>query len=126
MKIFLIDDSPSAIALMSMFLKCDPELQIVTFQDAAKALQSLSVDQPDLIVCDIRMPNMDGMEFTKLVRQRPEWNGVRIVAVTALAMESDRKRALEAGFDGYFTKPIDPYLFVEKLKEFAKKGVGNG
>jgi CheY-like chemotaxis protein len=77
---------------------------------------------PDLVLLDIRMPEMDGYEVVAALRSQPGLSRTRIVAVTASAMAEDRKRISDAGFDGYIQKPIDPETFVEQIQGFLPVG----
>jgi CheY-like chemotaxis protein len=75
-------------------------------------------EPPDLILMDLRMPDMDGYEVAAALKGRAELALTRIVVVTASAMVEDRKRIADAGFDGYIQKPIDPEAFVEQVRQF--------
>jgi two-component system cell cycle response regulator len=75
-------------------------------------------ERPDLILCDIQMPTMDGFEFARLAAADPALRDVPLVAVTAYAMVGDRDRILSMGFDGYISKPIDPRDFVRVVTSF--------
>jgi two-component system cell cycle response regulator len=74
--------------------------------------------KPDLIVCDIQMPEMDGYALLSWLRANPALRDTPVVAVTALAMVGDRERILAAGFDGYLAKPIVPESFAEDVGVF--------
>ena len=85
---------------------------IVEAADGREALQKIRETRPDLVLLDIQMPEMDGYAVLREIRSDPALRGLRVVALTAFAMQGDRERALEAGFDDYLTKPIT----VAKLK----------
>ncbi len=85
--------------------------------DGKEVLQALNLRPYDLIFMDIRMPEMDGLTTTKVIRGLLPENGPKIVAITAYALEGDRERCLEAGMDGYIAKPV----LVGKLAEVLKK-----
>jgi CheY-like chemotaxis protein len=74
---------------------------------------------PDLILMDISMPVMSGIEATRLIRQTPETDGVKIVALTAHAMESARRECMEAGCDDFATKPVDFAGLVALIERYA-------
>ena len=76
---------------------------------------------PDVILLDIRMPEMDGYEVAEVIRSTPGLIHTRIVAVTASAMVGDRERIAAAGFDGYIQKPIDPETFLDTLQPFLSE-----
>jgi two-component system cell cycle response regulator len=71
--------------------------------------------RPDLVVVDVQLPGIDGYQTLQALRAMPELDGVPVVAVTAFAMVGDRDRALDAGFDHYMTKPIDPETFTGEI-----------
>ena len=77
-------------------------------------------DPPDVIVCDVMLPDVHGTKVVKRLREQPATEAVPIVAVTALAMDGDRERLLQAGFDGYLSKPIVPETFVATIETFAR------
>lgn len=75
-------------------------------------------EKPDLIVCDVHLPKMDGYDVVSKLKADPASRAIPTIAVTALAMVGDRDRVLEAGFDGYLSKPINPETFVQQIVTF--------
>ena len=75
---------------------------------------------PNLIICDVQLPVMDGLEVARHVKSDPVLRTIPLVAVTALAMVGDRDRVLAAGFDGYIAKPINPETFVRTRRDQLK------
>ena len=73
---------------------------------------------PDLILCDLQMPVMNGYEVARSLRSHHEWRVVPLVAVTAFSMPGDREKALEVGFDDHLSKPITPETFVRQIETF--------
>ena len=73
---------------------------------------------PDLVLMDLQLPGMDGMEALRQLRENPRTAGIPVVAVTAQAMKQDRERVLEAGFDGYVEKPISVRAFPDQVRSF--------
>jgi two-component system, cell cycle response regulator DivK len=88
---------------------------------------SLAVNQPpNLVLMDLQLPGIDGMEALRRLRESPLTADIPVVAVTAQAMKHDRERALEAGFDGYVEKPISVRSFTDQVRRFLPgKEVGN-
>jgi CheY-like chemotaxis protein len=75
-------------------------------------------EPPDLVLMDLQLPGIDGMEALRRLRGSPLTAGIPVVAVTAQAMKHDRERALEAGFDGYVEKPISVRAFPDQVRSF--------
>lgn len=73
---------------------------------------------PDLILCDLQMPVMNGYEVARHLHSTPHWHPVPLIAVTAFSMLGDREAALAAGFDDHITKPITPETFVAQVEAF--------
>jgi two-component system cell cycle response regulator DivK len=79
-------------------------------------------EPPDLVLMDLQLPGIDGMEALRQLRASPRTADVPVVAVTAQAMKQDRERVLEAGFDGYVEKPISVRAFPEQVRGFLSGG----
>ena len=79
-------------------------------------------EPPDLVLMDLQLPGIDGMEALRQLRASPRTADVPVVAVTAQAMKQDRERALEAGFDGYVEKPISVRAFPDQVRRFLSGG----
>ena len=77
---------------------------------------------PDLVLMDLQLPGIDGMEALRRLRESPATAGIPVVAVTAQAMKQDRERALEAGFNGYVEKPISVRAFPDQVRMFLSGG----
>lgn len=110
--ILIVDDNPANLKLASDLLQIEG-YRITRCKDANEVLAALEKDLPHLILMDIGLPGMDGMQLTKRIRANPTMKSIKIVALTAFAMKGDKDRILAAGCDGYITKPID----TRKLKE---------
>ncbi len=92
--------------------------QVVEAENAAKAREILRSCQPNLILMDINMPDVDGYTLTNELKAMPNLLGVPVVAITANVMKGDRERTLSAGCDGYIEKPIDVDKFIEQVERF--------
>jgi two-component system cell cycle response regulator DivK len=88
--------------------------------NAAEALEILSDTQPNLILMDINMPDMDGYTLTAKIKRMPGFESTPIIALTANVMRGDRERSLEAGCDGYIQKPIDIDTLSEQIEHFLR------
>jgi len=80
-------------------------------------------ERPDLIVCDLQMPLLDGYQVLERLRQHPECAAMTVVAVTAFSMPNDRQKVMTAGFNGYLSKPIEPESFVAQIEAFLPAGL---
>ena len=84
---------------------------------ASEAFDMLKTERPDLIVMDIQLPGMDGLEATRKLKQDPAMRDIPVIAVTSYAMAGDRERALAAGCIGFITKPIDKVTFIGEIAD---------
>ncbi|MGA8576667.1 MAG: response regulator [Candidatus Cybelea sp.] len=119
MRILVVDDNAANLDLMLYLLRSfghEPEGRA----DGIAALESARAGNFALVLTDILMPGMDGYELARRFKADATLASTPLVAVTALAMPTDRKRADEAGFDGYITKPIDPRTFVSQIEAFLR------
>lgn len=116
-RILVIDDNPTNLKLASEVLEMEGH-DVARAADAIAALRVLEALRPDLILIDIGLPGMDGLELTRVLKARPALAGVPIVALSAFAMKGDAERALGAGCDGYITKPINTRTFPALVREY--------
>jgi two-component system cell cycle response regulator DivK len=79
-------------------------------------------EPPDLVLMDLQLPGIDGMEALRRLRESPRTADIPVVAVTAQAMKQDRERALDAGFNGYLEKPITVRAFPDQVRRFLSGG----
>ena len=115
--ILIVDDSPANLKLLRLLLAAEGHA-VQTANCAEGALEALSSFRPDAILMDIQMPGMNGLELTRLIKSDSRTNGIRVLAVSANAMEADIQQARDAGCEGYITKPIDTRRFVATLREY--------
>lgn len=116
-RILIIEDNPGNLELMVYLLEAFGYLP-QTATDGEQGVVAALAERPDLIVCDVHLPRMDGYGVIRALKSRPELRQTPVVAVTALAMVGDRERLLSAGFDGYISKPIDPETFIPQVESF--------
>lgn len=117
--ILVIEDNPESMELASYLLRC-AGYRALTAADGAEGVCIARREKPDLIASDLQMPVLDGFGVLKEVRTDPVLASIPVVAVTALSMLGDRQKILNAGFDGYISKPIDPSVFVAQLEAHLK------
>jgi len=116
-RILIIEDNPTNLDLMTYLLNAFGYTTL-TAQDGEEGLETVGREVPDLIICDIQLPTMDGREVARRLKSHPQFHRIPLVAVTALAMVGDRARLLAAGFDGYIAKPLSPETFVQEVEKF--------
>ncbi|MHB8519850.1 MAG: response regulator [Limisphaerales bacterium] len=117
-RILLIEDNPDNLELMTYLLQASGYRPLAA-RDGEEGLAAARRERPDLIVCDIQIPKLDGYEVARELKRDSQLRPIPLVAVTAYAMVGDRDRILVAGFDGYIPKPIDPETFVSQLESFV-------
>ena len=118
--IVLIEDNPDNRLLVQAML--EEQYHLVEYENGIEALQGLPNDNPDLILLDISLPEMDGVEVLRHIRKHDQLKKLPVLALTAHAMAGDRENFLNAGFDDYITKPIldEEILFNAIEKGFQK------
>ena len=112
-RILIVEDSPDNMKLFRTLLTMRGH-EVVGLSGGDGLLDTISREQPALVLMDIQLPGKDGFELLHEIRGS-EHRALRVLALTAHAMSGDRERALEAGFDGYITKPIDIRSFPEQV-----------
>jgi len=118
--ILVVDDNPGNLKLISYVLE-NGGYDVRTAVDAEEALRVLQGFRPRLILMDLQLPGMDGLTFTRQLKADPDLGGTPIVAVTASAMKGDEEKAVEAGCDGYITKPIDTRALPRIITSFLNR-----
>ena len=88
--------------------------------DGEEGINIARLHRPDLVIMDIQLPVLSGLEAVRILREKSETKSIPIIALTAFAMKGDEERFLQAGFDGYIPKPIDTRRFVDQVKEFLR------
>jgi CheY-like chemotaxis protein len=112
--ILLVEDNPVNRRL-AVFLLRSQGYEVREAATATEAFEMLRNERPDLIVMDIQLPGMDGLEITRKLKEQPATADIPVIAVTSYAMKGDREKALAAGCVGYVTKPIDKKIFIDEV-----------
>jgi CheY-like chemotaxis protein len=118
-KILIVEDSPDNMKLFRTILGLKGH-EVTGLAGGEGLLEAIEQQSPDLVLMDIQLPGKDGFTLLQEIRQSPV-SQVRVVALTAHAMTGDRERAMEAGFDGYITKPIDIRNFPEEVQQALRR-----
>jgi two-component system phosphate regulon response regulator PhoB len=119
-KILVVDDEPDALELVSFNLK-SAGYEVVTADNGSEALKKARQHVPDLILLDVMLPEVDGLEVCKLLRRDPATAPIPIIMLTAKAGEIDRVLGLELGAEDYVTKPFSPRELVLRVKNLLKR-----
>jgi CheY-like chemotaxis protein len=116
-RILVIEDNPASLELVSYLLQ-QAGREVLAAKDAETGLRLALDCRPDLILCDLQLPGMDGLQFVRKLKDTAGWGPAKVVALTAYSMPGDRETALAAGFDDYMTKPIDPETFLRDVDSY--------
>jgi CheY-like chemotaxis protein len=120
-RILVVEDNRANRMLVSIVLRA-AGFEVAEAIDAWQAIAHLDREIPDLILMDLQLPGMDGLDLTRRLRADPRYGEVVIVAFTAFAMKGDEERGLLAGCDGYITKPIDTRTFAATVAGYLARG----
>ena len=115
-RVLIVEDVEFNRDLLVQLLEEDYE--IITANDGGASLELAARERPDLILMDLSLPVVDGLEATRRIKGNQSLKSIPIIAVTAHAMQGDREEALAAGCDDYLSKPIDEDLLFEKLAHY--------
>lgn len=118
--ILVVDDNPLNLKLARLLLSMEG-YQVRTAETATAALAVLETFHPRMILMDVQLPGMDGLELTRRLRADPSFDDVIILAVTAFAMAADEQKAREAGCDGFVSKPLDTRSLPELVRTYLEQ-----
>ena len=122
-RILIVDDNATNLKLVAYLMRANG-YAVETALDAESAIVAIRESHPDVILMDIQLPGIDGLELTRRLKADPGTRDIVIVAVTAYAMKGDQAKALAAGCDDYITKPIDTRALPETIaRHLAKREV---
>jgi two-component system cell cycle response regulator DivK len=122
-KILVVEDNLMNLELVSDLLEAHG-YQVLQAETGRKALELAGKELPDLVLMDIQLPEMDGLEVTRLMKENERTRHIKVIALTAHAMRGDEERAREAGCSGYIAKPINTREFAGMIKDYL--GVQQG
>src|SRR5215471_12072565 len=118
--ILIVDDTPVNLKLTRILL-VNEGYRVLTASSAEEALEVMRGFHPELVLADIQLPGMNGLELTRRIKGDPSTRNIRVVALTASARKGDEQRALDAGCDGYLTKPIDSRTLGEQVRQYLDR-----
>lgn len=119
-RVLIVDDNLTNLKLVRVLLTAEG-YDVRTASDAEEAMTVLGAFSPSLILMDLQLPGMDGLELTRRLKVDPSTRDAVIIAITAYAMKGDEERALAAGCDGYVSKPIDTRALPALLARHLRK-----
>ena len=119
-RILIVDDEPDVVELVEFNLR-KAGYDVLTADDGTKALQRVRQDRPALVILDVMLPELDGLEVCKLLRRDPATAAIPILLLTARAAEVDRVVGLELGAQDYLTKPFSPRELVLRVKNLIQR-----
>jgi len=114
-RILYVEDNPQNMRLVRKLLKING-YDIIEALSGEAGVEAALREIPDLILMDINLPDIDGMEVTRRIKSNPHLANIPVIALTAAAMRGDRERILTAGCDDYLQKPIDTLQMIETIK----------
>ena len=120
-RVMLVEDNQMNSRLVEYVLEGD-EFETTIIASAEEAVQAAADDPPDIILMDIQLPGMDGLEATRRLKQNPLTAKIPVVAITAHAMRGDEERVRAAGCDGYISKPINTRELAGTVRKFLAAG----
>ncbi len=117
--VLVIEDDDASRMLLTYLLEAAGHRVLAAENGAVGLDLALALAEgPDIVLCDLQMPVMNGYEVARGLRSSPRWRVVPLVAVTAFSMQGDREKALEVGFNEHLSKPITPETFVQQIEAF--------
>lgn len=119
LKILIVDDDAETSELRQLVLSAAGH-SVDILAASTQAIERLENDKPDLLIVDIMMPELDGLELTKRIRQNPKLDGLKVIVMSAKAYEFDRKRAIDMGADGFIAKSIKIELLNEQIAKIVE------
>jgi two-component system cell cycle response regulator DivK len=116
-RILIIEDDDASRELVKYLLTAAGHTMLEA-EDGRAGVHLALHARPDVIICDLQMPVLNGYEVVRTLREHAEWHPVPLIAVTAFSMTGDREAALAAGFDEHISKPIVPETFTSQVEAF--------
>jgi CheY-like chemotaxis protein len=118
--ILVVDDNEMNVKLLRWLLEKNG-YEVHTAADAKTARVSIRAVRPRLVLMDIQLPDVDGLQLTREFKSDPELRDIPVVAVTSYAMKGDRQKSIDAGCEGYITKPIDTRQFPLEIEKYLRR-----
>jgi len=116
-KILVVEDNETNLYLIKFILE-KSGYEVIEAREGAVGVELAIKEKPDLIIMDVQLPDIDGLEATKRIRASEADSDIPIIALTSFAMAGDREKALAAGCTGYIEKPINPDTFIAEIGKY--------
>ena len=120
-RVLIVEDNPKNLKLARDVLAYGG-FAVLEATDGASALAATTAQMPDIVLMDIQLPDMSGVDVLCRLREDERTRAIPVVALTAFAMREDRQRFACAGFDGYISKPIDVRQFADTVRRYCRPG----
>jgi CheY-like chemotaxis protein len=120
-KVLIVEDNPDNLRLMTYILQREG-YEILSAEDGEQGVKTAVSTPLDLIIMDIMLPGIDGMESTRRIRASEAAGNPPIIAMTSYAMRGDREKIMAAGCNGYIEKPVDPLRVMTEIKKIIQRG----
>lgn len=120
LRILLIEDDPDIQKMVQLSLKYQGGHQVSVASGGQEGLEKARVEQPDLILLDVMMPEMDGYETCKRLKETPETKGIPVVFLSARAQQTEIQKGRDLGAIGYLVKPFDPMTLSSELEALLR------
>ena len=118
--ILVVDDEPRIRELTQMILE-DKGYRVITAENGLEAIQKTEKETPDLVLLDVILPGISGVEVCRVLKSQPKTRSIPLVMFTVLGRDVDQRLAEESGCDGYFLKPFTPEDLLVEVKKYLKK-----
>jgi len=116
LRILIADDNADGADSLAMLLQANGHVVLMA-PDGRRAIEVAEAFRPDVILMDVAMPNLDGLEATREIRSRPWGQGIRIIALTAWGQDAERRRTRDAGMDAHLVKPVALQALAAVLRD---------
>ena len=116
-RILVVEDNETNLYLIRFMLEKSGH-EVIEAKEGAVGVELAAKEKPDLILMDVQLPDIDGLEATKRIRASEADGDIPIIALTSFAMAGDREKALAAGCTGYIEKPINPETFMAEIEKY--------
>jgi CheY-like chemotaxis protein len=119
-RVLVVEDNPNNMKLINMVLNRHG-YETIGAVTGEEGVEKAGAEKPDMILMDIMLPDIDGLETTRRIRKIESMQKIPIIAITSYAMAGDREKILEAGCNGYFEKPINPLTIMNDIEKIVER-----